>query len=44
MLAQDETGTAVPVAIETVEAGDLVWSRDEHFGEQGFGASVCRSA
>ena len=36
VLAQDETGTAVPVAIETVEAGDLVWSRDEHTGEQGF--------
>jgi len=36
VLAQDEAGAAVPVAIETVEAGDLVWSRDEHTGEEGF--------
>ncbi len=38
VLAQDETGAAVPVAIETVEAGHLVWSRDDRFGEQDFGA------
>ncbi|MBZ0137382.1 MAG: HINT domain-containing protein [Planctomycetes bacterium] len=36
MLAQDETGEAVPVAIETVEAGDLVWSRCDKTGEEGF--------
>lgn len=26
----------MPVAIESVEASDLVWSRDEHTGQESF--------
>ena len=32
----DETGAASAVAIETIEAGDLVWSRCDQTGEDGF--------
>ncbi len=36
VLSQDETGQAAPTNIEEIEAGDLVWSRDEHTGEESF--------